>query len=198
MGKKKKIGIALLCSILVLCILVAAIPFLLLCYSNLREYVDTKYELDNPYINSGLRNWKTASVEDAGVSFRIPPQWNISGDHSEYTLTDESGTILAYLTSTAGARQGETVNWLQKYMDYPSVSDTRTSLNYNLFCGEVSFFRLVLQGDNGKETVYYELNLQCKYDIHRFLKFAFCQGSVLSDEEIIDYMEAIAFSFYFD
>lgn len=133
MGKKKKIGIALLCSILVLCILVAAIPFLLLCYSNLREYVDTKYELDNPYINSGLRNWKTASVEDAGVSFRIPPQWNISGDHSEYTLTDESGTILAYLTSTAGARQGETVNWLQKYMDYPSVSDTRTSLNYNLF-----------------------------------------------------------------
>lgn len=55
MGKKKKIGIALLCSILVLCILVAAIPFLLLCYSNLREYVDTKYELDNPYINSGLR-----------------------------------------------------------------------------------------------------------------------------------------------
>ena len=198
MSNKKKNGIALLCGFLALCVLAAAMPFLLLWYSDLREYADTKSELNNPYINDGLSKWKTVSIEDANVSFQIPPQWNISGDRGEYTLTDESGAILAYLTSTTGARSGETDDWLQTHIDHPQVNDTRTNLNYNLFCGEVSFFRLVLQGDNGEETVFYELNLHCKYDIHCFLKFAFFQGGVLSDEEIIDYMEAIAFSFYFD
>lgn len=83
-------------------------------------------------------------------------------------------------------------------VQYISATDSFENFNYNLFCGNVIFYKSLLQNDSSEETEFFELSLNCRHDLNRKLELLFCQGRPFTDEEVVDYMEVIAFTYYFD
>ena len=196
---KKKIWIAVYAGA-VLCVLALLLPIILLYGSHCSERRDVKEELDNPYINSGLKEWQTVSIEEADISFQIPSYWRLYGESGEYTILDINGTILAKVVvfGREDDLYKDTNDWFQSILSYPIENVTRTNISYNLFTGKVSFFNINVNGKNGEQMTIYELDLDSIYDIRRYVCFAFYNNGVLPETELIDYTEAIAYSYYFN
>lgn len=195
---KKSTILLIILPILVFAFLVFLLLSALL-VSHVRGGVDAKNELNNPYINSGLTDWQPVSIEAAGVTFRIPPQWDICEASCGYAITAEEGEILCYITIADRWTDSNTCEWLQTNVDDSIINATKELMNYNLFCGRAGFYRITIQKENCENETFFELDLDSYHSIDYYAKFVFTnsQGQFMSNKQIIKYMEAIAFSYYY-
>lgn len=186
--RKKAYLLLIIGPIVILALLVA---FLLspLWLTNIDEYFRIKSELNNPYINGGLADWQTVSIPADGFTFRLPLQWDITEANGEYTIVDEDGTAIADLARTDREPyrlpSGDTV-----------TADTRQWLDDPFILNKASLFRLTVQGSDGEEHTLYELRLHNWDDAVSSLRFTFWDA--LPEEQIVAYMEAIAYSYVYN
>lgn len=86
--------ILLIISLAVILLLVLLICIALPMFAIGGEFLLVKTNIQNPYVNSGFRNWKQVSIENEIYLF-IPQQWTLEKERSGYVIVDENGHIWA-------------------------------------------------------------------------------------------------------
>lgn len=198
MNLKKSTILLIILPILIFAFLVFLLLSALL-VSHVRGGIDAKNELNNPYINGGLTDWQPVSIETAGVTFRIPLQWDICEASCGYAITAEEGEILGYITIADRWTDSNTCEWLQTNVDDSIINATEEMMGYNLFCGRAGFYRITIQKENGESETFFKLSLDSYHSTDCYAKFIFVHSNdeSMSEGQMIKYMEAIAFSYYY-
>lgn len=195
MSNHKKIWLVVV-SVLVLCSVIAIVtPFAAMLYGVTSEAKTVKDRLNNPYINSNLKNWQEVTIEEINLSFRIPPDWSIHEASGTYTLEDESGKSVAtgIICRTGHNSQAEETDWYQSLVEF-SVEDVEWTEvdSYTSFTAIASFGQLTIRGI--EQANFYELAFPMGTE---YLRMAFPADQGLSEQEICEYAEAMIYSYCF-
>lgn len=159
------------------------------------EYLFAKWEIDNPYVDSGYPGWQYVYIEECG-GFLIPEGWSIVEADGVYSVLDSSGEVWAY-----GADVGTESNRFRSYKELVSeISPIQpTSLAF-----EYSFPFVMMEGSEmNRLTINSETESEEYYCIHLFMstdsQFVLLLSEDLTvDETQFNIAEALVYSYAFD
>ena len=72
----------------------------------------TKWEIDNPHVNSNLSGWEKVNIS-TDISFRIPDNWSVECENGVYSVLDSEGNIWAL-----GTLFGTDTDYFYDYSDF--------------------------------------------------------------------------------
>lgn len=160
----------------------------------LGESLLVRFEIRNPYVNSGFCGWSCANVEDFG-SFLIPNEWSLEEESGIYKIIDDSNKVWA-----VGAVVGTEASHFDDYEDLvsaiyklPSVKITTDPYTEFLMMNGSDVDLLHVQGDVFEDDVFC---IQLFENSQKELVWIM-RADITLDEEQYNIAEAIVYSFAF-
>lgn len=126
MVRNGRIVFAIICVIIAIMLVCSLGEYLILYLAFGLEDNITKWQIDNPYVDSRYKGWKTVILDEEN-SIKIPTEWQITDTDGVYSIRNNRGELWGVGTSF-GTDDDAYTNCFAFAAEYVSIEETNISI----------------------------------------------------------------------